>query len=129
MKFKEPPVGSHLSSDRLFYSHHGVYLGNGVVAELAKPADGGRVKRVSLKSFSNGSPVRVVKHWNQLGAQQVLANVERASRSVRYHLLRMNCEHFATLCTTRVVRSRQVESVKPLLVTGAVIALVCAIAQ
>lgn len=114
MKLKEPPVGSHICSSRFFYIHHGVYLGNGLVAELAKPKDGGKVRTVSLRTFSNGSSVQVVKHWNQLEAQQVLTNVVRSAPYVRYDLLRMNCEHFATLCNTRIARSSQVESAKPL---------------
>lgn len=107
--------GQHINVNRGLYSHHGIYVGeqNGLplVAELAKPIDGGRARLVTWATFSRGNAVFLVNDLNSLPHAQVLANVRWFTDSRQYDLLDWNCEHFATWCSTHQARSSQVQTV------------------
>lgn len=103
--------GQHIKASRLFFEHHGVHIGNGWVAELSKPWEGGTIRYVSLAEFARGGTVSLVHHANALPPGAVLENVRRAPSDLSYRLLDWNCEHFATWCATGVARSAQVEAV------------------
>lgn len=110
-RFVQP--GNHIKVSRGLYDHHGIYMGirNGVhvVAELAKPGEGGVVRLVTWATFGRGSEVQIVDHPNGLPLQAVVDNVIRTPRWRKYDLLDWNCEHFATWCSTHEARSQQVE--------------------
>lgn len=110
--------GSHIKVDRGLYDHHGIYMGvRGsvhVVAELAKPGEGGRVSFVSWDTFSRGEMVQMVDHPNALPSAAVISNVLRTPRWRKYDLLDWNCEHFATWCSTHQANSSQVDGIAKL---------------
>src|SRR5262245_51359735 len=59
---EEPPLAAHLVTPRGFYTHHGVYVGNGRVIHYAGFATGfgrGPVEDVSLGHFAHGGDIRV----------------------------------------------------------------------
>ncbi len=107
--------GNHIKVGRGLYDHHGIYMGlrGGVhvVAELAKPGEGGIVRLVSWNTFSRGAAVQIVGHPNGLPLDAVVANVLRTPRWRKYDLFDWNCEHFATWCSTHVAQSEQVRTV------------------
>ena len=108
-----PLPGQHVVVDRGIYSHHGIFMGfrqgQPIVAELAKPSDGGIVRFIPWATFTKGQPARIVQHEDGVQLQQVLANVGRVNRLRPYDLLNWNCEHFATRCATHKSRSGQVQ--------------------
>lgn len=116
-------AGHHIKVNRGLYHHHGIYMGGGWVAELAKPAEGGVTRMVSLATFTRGAGLQIVDHANGLPLHAVIENVRRAPHWRRYDLLDWNCEHFATWCSTHVVESEQVRS----LVQGVAISLLVAL--
>jgi hypothetical protein len=107
--------GNHIKVGRGLYDHHGIYMGvrGGVhvVAELAKPGEGGMVRFVSWDTFSRGAMVQIVDHPNGLPLAAVVANVLRTPRWRKYDLLDWNCEHFATWCSTHQATSSQVDGI------------------
>jgi hypothetical protein len=119
--------GNHVRVNRGLFYHHGIYMGvregTPVVAELAKPSEGGVVRLVTWATFTRGGAVEIVDHPNGLPLHAVVENVRRAPRWRKYDLFDWNCEHFATWCSTHVVRSEQVRTI----VGGVAIALLVAI--
>jgi hypothetical protein len=118
--------GNHIKVGRGLYDHHGIYMGvrGGVhvVAELAKPGEGGIVRLVSLSTFSRGGTVQVVDHPDGLPLPFVIANVLRTPRLRKYDIFDWNCEHFATWCSTHEARSEQVRT----MIGGVAVALLVA---
>jgi hypothetical protein len=91
------------------YSHHGIDCGDGTVIHYS--GDRGttrRVERSPLESFANGSPVLVRTYRERLPIEQIVANAESRLGDTGYHLVRNNCEHFATWASTGAARSGQV---------------------
>lgn len=91
------------------YTHHGIDCGDGTVIHY----DGGwgtvrRVERTSWDSFANGSEVLVRQYSQRLPADEVVANAESRLGAHGYHLVRNNCEHFATWASTGSAASSQV---------------------
>lgn len=102
------------------YVHHGIYLGEGGVAHFSDETglSGKRHARVTesaLETFLQGGRLLRRRHWRGYPREIVL---ERAHAVLRgdldwkaYHVLRNNCEHFATFCAAPRVRSVQVQQV------------------
>jgi len=91
------------------YSHHGIDCGDGTVIHY----DGGwgtvrRVERTSWDAFSNGSDVFVRQHRHRLPVEEIVAHAESRLGAHGYHLVRNNCEHFATWASTGSAASSQV---------------------
>jgi len=110
--------GDHVKAIGPWFDHHGIYVGNQRVAELAKPGQGGRARLVPWEKFSNGRRVEVVDHPNGLPPAEVLRNVFETRRWPSYRLVDWNCEHFATWCATRNSRSQQIEAVRETIAVG-----------
>lgn len=119
--------GNHVRVSRGLFHHHGIYMGvwegTHVIAELAKPSEGGVVRLVPWATFSRGGTVEIVDHSNGLPLHAVVENVRRAPRWRKYDLFDWNCEHFATWCSTHVVQSVQVRSI----IGGVAVALLVAL--
>lgn len=113
--------GQHVKVRRGSIYHYGIYMGfhSGMhlVAEQAKPADGGKKRLTEWKEFAVGR-VEVVEHPNGLPPAQVIANVQRWPQNAPYDLIMRNCEHFATSCATGLHESTQVNGVIVLLLAG-----------
>jgi HRAS-like suppressor 3 len=116
--------GDHLEVQRVGYSHHGIYLGNGRVAEFGgdKAAKTeAAVRAVDLAEFDPHGLAHGVSHDKPpLLAQWMptsLPREERVARTLflvetaatgRYNLFGHNCEHAATWCATGFPESHQV---------------------
>ncbi len=112
------PVGSHLVVERRVkpglrvYTHHGIYVGRGMVAHYSGWATGmfvkGRICRVRFAEFARGRRIGIRRYENPSPRDVVLRRVaEMERRQPDYDLLRSNCEHFATYCATGEHRSKQ----------------------
>lgn len=91
------------------YSHHGVDCGDGTVIHY----DGGwgtvrHVEKTSRNSFAKGSQVFVRQYAHRLSVEDIVANAESRMGAHGYHLVRNNCEHFATWASTGSAASSQV---------------------
>jgi Lecithin retinol acyltransferase len=101
------------------FQHHGIDMGDDTVIHLA-PIDGSRVtlrdaserfavRRVSLKEFSNGRPVKVRQHAQRQEVEVIVKTAESMIGKAGYSLLEGNCEHFASLCVTGKSTSYQID--------------------
>src|SRR5262245_34096622 len=109
---EEPPLASHLVTPRAFYTHHGIYAGNGRVIHysgLAYGLRGGAVEDVPLERFAHGHGIQVQpeEHCFDAGAVVDRARSRLGERS--YRLLTNNCEHFCAWALRDESRSPQVE--------------------
>ena len=105
--------GAHVVTPRTGYSHHGIYVGGGLIVHYRGFERGmriGPIETVSIERFARGRPLRVV----EAGAPyfEPSAIVHRAMSRIgedRYHVLTNNCEHFCEWCVHAEQRSYQVE--------------------
>ncbi|MFJ1257161.1 lecithin retinol acyltransferase family protein [Cupriavidus sp. CuC1] len=89
-------IGTHLVTDRLWYTHHGAYAGAGkVVHYVSRSLRRGPVHKVTLAEFAHGHPV-----WVRQSPSARFAGMEAVQRAYsrigedRYRLISNNCEHF-----------------------------------
>jgi len=89
------PPGCWLVTPRRFFTHHGIYAGDGRVVHysgLSRTWRRGPVQVVSLEEFCGGRGVWI-----------------RAAPGARYRVMTNNCEHFCTWCVDGESCSSQVE--------------------
>jgi hypothetical protein len=110
----EPPLGAHLITPWLGYTHHGIYVGEGRVVHygallydiIRKP-----VEEVTLAEFAQGRSVYVVSHAEaSFDAVEVIQRARTRLGEKRYRLLTNNCEHFVEWCLHDVHRSFEVQT-------------------
>jgi hypothetical protein len=123
IKRRGVPVGSHLVVERRrpklkvrVYTHHGIYLGNYMVAHYSGEPDGvvdkGEICRTRIEEFAKGDRIGIRRYEAGWDRDEVLRRVrEMESTQPDYHLLKCNCEHFATYCVTGDPRSKQASAV------------------
>ena len=106
-------LGTHLTSQRRGYVHHGIYAGDGRVIHYAgfhRAFRRGPVEEIPLEQFARG---RVVQAMPASAAQFRSAEVVARARSRlgenRYRVWSNNCEHFVHWCLSGTSRSAQVE--------------------
>jgi HRAS-like suppressor 3 len=127
---EELPVGAHLMTPRLGYTHHGIHVGGGRVvhyAGLSRNLLRGPVEVVSIARFAGGRELFV-----NAGARAGFAPEEVVRRALSrlgedlYRLTSNNCEHFCEWCRTGESRSEQVERItrRPRLAAMAVLRLI-----
>jgi hypothetical protein len=113
--FDHLPPGTHLTTPRRGFVHHGLYAGGGRVLHYGglhrwlwrRP-----VEEVSLAQFARGRGVAVVATTTHARYDGVAA-IERARSRLgedRYRLWSNNCEHFVTWCLNGTPRSAQVDA-------------------
>ena len=108
--------GDHICVRRRgrFYTHHGIYVGDGRVIHLAgstREKLDAEVHETDLSKFLNGGILRRVDHDERLPTSETV-NIARRQLSDRtYSMMWNNCEHFATYCATGRKKSRQVRAV------------------
>jgi len=109
-------IGSHLVTERLGYTHHGVYAGAGRVvhyAGLSRSLRRGPVQEVALAEFADGHAV-----WVRQSAGAKFDGTEAVRRAYsrlgedRYRLISNNCEHFCMWCLYGESRSEQIDGWK-----------------
>jgi hypothetical protein len=112
---QKPSLGSHLVTTRTFYSHHGIYVGDGRVIHYAGFAHGlrrGPVEEVSLEQFAHGHPIRLRDDKRCFDRREVVERAQSRLGEHHYDILRNNCEHFCTWALCDETRSRQVERLR-----------------
>ena len=121
---EEPPVASHLVSPRRFYTHHGIYVGNGRVIHYSGLAYGlrhGPVEDVSLERFGNGRRIRIRHDAVRFDRREVLERARSRLGESHYRVLTNNCEHFCAWVLRDESQSNQVERLRsiPRIIYGA----------
>ncbi|QDX97098.1 hypothetical protein EGD00_08395 [Pectobacterium carotovorum subsp. carotovorum] len=107
-------IGSHISSNRIGYSHHGIYIGNHHVIHYSGLSNGlskGNICKTTLDDFLNDEPeFSIIIHKNcKFKPIEIVARAFTRIGEDKYNLFTNNCEHFATWCITGNSRSAQVE--------------------
>ena len=110
---QEPPIGAHMVTRRWGYTHHGIYVGAGLVVQYGGLSLGlrrGPVEEVTLSQFSLGRAVSIRSpESTSLGREEILSRARSRLGEDRYHVLRNNCEHFCEWCVSGEHRSYQVD--------------------
>jgi hypothetical protein len=110
---REPPLGAHMVTARLGYTHHGIYVGAGRIVQYGGLSWGlrsGPVEEVSLSQFSQGRPVWVrVVGSTRFDPYEVVRRARQRLGENLYSVLTNNCEHFCEWCVRGQPRSYQVE--------------------
>ena len=107
------PPGTHLTSPRRGFVHHGIYAGDGRVihyAGLHRAFRSGPVEEVPIEQFARGRAVRAVPSAPAtfVGTEAVARARTRLGEN-RYRVWSNNCEHFVHWCLSGTSRSAQVE--------------------
>ena len=113
----EPPVGSHLVTSRTFYTHHGIYVGDGKVIHYAGFARGpwrGPVEQVPLERFARGAAIRIRSGAQRFDRREVVERARSRLGERRYRLLTNNCEHFCSWVLRDECVSHQLERLRRL---------------
>jgi hypothetical protein len=107
------PLGTHLTSPRRGYVHHGIYAGDGRVIHYAgfhRAFRRGPVEETSLEQFARGRSVQAVPgSAAQFGGAEVVTRARARLGEDRYRVWTNNCEHFVHWCLSGTSRSTQVE--------------------
>ena len=112
---REPPLAAHLITPRAFYTHHGIYIGNGRVIHYAGLARGlwrAPVEEVSLDRFARGRALRIRRDRRLFDCGEVVERARSRLGERRYRVLTNNCEHFCAWVLLGECRSRQVERLR-----------------
>jgi hypothetical protein len=108
------PLGAHLVTPRKWYSHHGVYVGNGRVVHYAgfsQRLRSGPVEETSLEAFAKHFGFRVEPHATPaFSPEEIVRRAKTRIGENRYGVLSNNCEHFSHWCVCGRARSSQVEA-------------------
>ena len=95
---EEPPLASHLTTPRAFYTHHGIYVGNGRVIHysgLALWMEARSGGKRSSRAFRPWPQHRLRRDVRRLFDPRAVVERARSRLGERgYRLLTNNCEHF-----------------------------------
>lgn len=118
---KQIKAGDHLITERLGYTHHGIYLGNDKVIHYSGLAAGlraGPVEITDLADFSQGKRTYVKQHHSRIFShRQTIKRARSRLSEDKYNLLSNNCEHFINWCIYGKAKSEQVSKVAIYLVS------------
>ena len=107
--------GDHLITERLGYTHHGIYLGKNKVIHYSGLAAGlraGPVEVTDLIVFSQGKSTYVQQHESRkFSHRQTIKRARSRLSEDKYNLLLNNCEHFINWCIYGKASSPQVTNV------------------
>ncbi|MEF1280531.1 lecithin retinol acyltransferase family protein [Vibrio fortis] len=107
--------GDHLVTPRLGYTHHGLYIGDGMVIHysgFSEFLDKGSIEITTLSEFSQGHNVSIKTHLVPVYTAE--ERVQRAYEKLgedSYNLVFNNCEHFVNWCFNGFKSSSQVNNV------------------
>jgi len=107
------PLGTHLTTPRRGYVHHGIYAGDGRVIHYAgfhRAFRRGPVQETTLEQFARGRAVHAATTATASfpGVEAVTRARSRLGED-RYRVWSNNCEHFVHWCLSGIPRSAQVE--------------------
>lgn len=101
--------GDHLVAQRVLYTHHGLYIDEGYVAEYS--LDYG-VHLILLDEFIADSKLRLRSHDQaKYSPQEAVERAKSRLGECSYNLLFSNCEHFVNWCIEGKEYSRQVDNI------------------
>ncbi len=127
---QEPALGTHLVISRRGYTHHGIYVGHDMVvhyAGLSRLLRSGPVEEVTMRQFSMGRPVGIVRDREPAySPREIVLRARSRLGENEYHVLRNNCEHFCNWCISGRSRSIQVERPRAIALRALVVAAHCA---
>lgn len=107
------PIGSHLVSPRLGYTHHGIYIGRGRVVHYSGKSNGldtGPVQVATIENFAQGRGYMIKTHRvRKFDGKQISDRARMRIGEDLYSLIGNNCEHFCEWCISDEHRSLQVE--------------------
>ena len=109
---EEPPLGSHLVTPRAFYTHHGIYAGDGRVihyAGLTCSVRRGPVEETSLQCFADRRDIFVRGDGCFYSRREVVERARSRLGECQYTILTNNCEHFCAWARRNESRIRQIE--------------------
>ncbi len=108
------PIGAHLVTPRKWYSHHGVYVGNGRVvhyAGLSRAFHRGPIEETSLESFARQFGFAVRPHVAPaFSPDEIVRRAKARLGENRYAIITNNCEHFCEWCIGGRAKSSQIEA-------------------
>lgn len=104
------PKGSHLFCVRKFYTHHGIYDGQGYVYEYGGGQDfGGKVSHSSLEDFSEGDLFNVLLYEPKYSPNEIIRRAQSRLNEDDYDVFGNNCAHFAFWCRLGEARLQRAE--------------------
>lgn len=111
--WKEIPLGAHLVTSRIAYTHHGIYAGEGKVIHYSGLVDGlkpGPVEEVDIDGFTCGNGYSIKSHPNaKFSGEQIVGRSRSRIGEDCYSVFANNCEHFCEWCIYGENRSDQVD--------------------
>lgn len=92
--------GDHIYCYRKeFYSHHGIYAGDGMVWEYdGLMGTGAKIKLSSLRKFSLGAAINRLNYDSDFSQEEILQRAASRKYENKYNILDNNCMHFAFWC-------------------------------
>jgi hypothetical protein len=109
----EPPLGAHIVTPRRGYTHHGIYVGLGMVVQyggLCRGLRRGPVEEVALSKFAQGRPIYLRREQSPwFDRYEVVRRARLRLGENCYNVLTNNCEHFCEWCVHGEHRSYQVD--------------------
>jgi hypothetical protein len=113
---KELIAGDHIFVKRKgrFYSHHGIYAGDGMVLHFrgaAREKQDPAVIISDMDTFLNNGKLQRRSYKQRLPHADTLQTARAHLAQKGYSLVFNNCEHFATYCATGKKKSPQVHKI------------------
>jgi len=106
--------GDHIYVKRKtrFYTHHGIYIGDGKVihftGSIREKVDP-EVRETNLSRFLKGDKLKRRNYKKGLNASETIRIAKEQLSDKNFSMIWNNCEHFATYCATGKKKSRQVK--------------------
>jgi len=106
--------GDHIYVKRKtrFYTHHGIYIGEGKVIHFTgsvREKVDPEVCETDLARFLKGETLKRRNYQKRLSATETICIAKKQLSNKNFSMIWNNCEHFATYCTTGKKKSRQVK--------------------
>ena len=116
VKKSELLPGDHIcvKRKRKFYTHHGIYAGDGKVIHFSgsmREKKDPQVRETDLSRFLRGGKLKRCDYDRRLTGAETAGIARGQLHNGGYSMLWNNCEHFAAFCATGKKRSRQVRKV------------------
>ncbi len=115
------PLGAHLISPRLAYSHHGIYVGERWVVHATGKANSlldakGPVKKTSLQTFLGKDGTYYIREHSNSGfsGERIAQRALDMVNDDNYSFSKNNCEHLCELATEGMPVSHQVRKAEAL---------------
>ncbi len=122
-----PEIGSHLVTQRIGYTHHGIYVGNKQVIQYSgfsgdkfnaddivpiNSYNRSPIEKVSLNAFTQDKKYWVEEHPNtKYTRSEIVKRAHQRLGESKYNLAFSNCEHFANWCLYNTDFSKQTKTV------------------